>query len=98
MIAVKDNFPKFTPEQYFAGEEHQQCRHEYIDGEIYAMTGGTLNHGRIALNCATILINHLRGSGCQVGNSDCRVNLQGSDDYVYPDVSVTCNELDRTAT
>jgi Uma2 family endonuclease len=98
MIAVKNNFPRFTPEEYFDWEEQQQCRHEYIDGEIYAMTGGTLNHGRIALNFATLLKNHLRGSGCQVGNSDCRVNIQASNDYVYPDVSVTCDDRDRTAT
>jgi Uma2 family endonuclease len=98
MIAEKDTFPKFTPEEYFAWEEQQQCRHEYIDGEIYAMTGGTLNHVRIALNFGALLKNHLRGSGCQTGNSDCRVNIQGSNDYVYPDLSVTCDLRDRTAT
>ncbi len=98
MIAAKDTFPKFTPEEYFAWEEQQQCRHEYIDGEIYAMTGGTLNHGRIALNFGALLKNHLRGSGCQTGNSDCRVNIQGLNDYVYPDLSVTCDLRDRTAT
>ena len=98
MIAAKDTIPKFTPEEYFAWEEQQQCRHEYIDGEIYAMTGGTLNHGRIALNFGALLKNHLRGSGCQTGNSDCRVNIQGSNDYVYPDLSVTCDLRDRTAT
>ncbi len=65
---------------------------------IYAMTGGTLNHGRIALNFGALLKNHLRGSGCQTGNSDCRVNIQGSNDYVYPDLSVTCDLRDRTAT
>jgi Uma2 family endonuclease len=98
MIAAQDTFPKFTPEEYFAWEEQQQCRHEYVDGEIYAMTGGTLNHGRIALNFGALLTTHLRGSGCQTGNSDCRVNIQGSNDYVYPDLSVTCDLRDRTAT
>jgi Uma2 family endonuclease len=42
MIALRDDFPKLTPEEYFDWEEQQQFRHEYIDGEVYAMTGGTL--------------------------------------------------------
>ena len=98
MIAAQEHFPRFTPEEYFAWEEQQQVRHEYIDGEVYAMTGGTLNHGRIALNVASLLKTHMRGSGCQMGNSDCRVNIHASTDYVYPDVSVTCDERDKTNT
>ncbi|MBD2295081.1 Uma2 family endonuclease [Anabaena sphaerica FACHB-251] len=97
MIAVKDKFPKLTPEEYFVWEEKQLLRHEYINGEVYAMSGGTQNHGRIASNIIFIVKGHLRGSGCQVGNSDCRVNILETKDYVYPDVSVTCDERDRTA-
>ncbi|MBE9056797.1 Uma2 family endonuclease [Sphaerospermopsis sp. LEGE 08334] len=97
MIAVKDKFPKLTPEEYFVWEEKQLLRHEYINGEVYAMSGGTQNHGRIASNIIFIVKGHLRGSGCQVGNSDCRVNISETKDYVYPDVSVTCDERDRTA-
>jgi len=67
--------PKFTPEEYFIWEEKQLLRHEYINGEVYAMTRGTQNHGRIASNIIFIVKGHLRGSGCQVGNSDCRVNI-----------------------
>jgi Uma2 family endonuclease len=50
MIAVKESFPRFTPEEYFKWEEQQQLRHEYINGEVDAMTGGTLNHSEIASN------------------------------------------------
>jgi Uma2 family endonuclease len=98
MIAVREQFPRFTPEEYFAWEELQNCRHEYIDGEVYAMTGGTINHGQISANFITILRNHLRGSGCKVLSSDARVNIHASNNYVYPDVSVTCDERDKTAT
>lgn len=98
MIAVKDKFPKLTPEEYFVWEEKQLLRHEYLNGEIYAMGGGTQNHGRIASNIIFIVKSHLRGGGCQVGNSDCRVNILETNDYVYPDVSVTCEDSDRTAT
>jgi Uma2 family endonuclease len=97
MIAVKVKLPKLTPEEYFVWEEKQLLRHEYLNGEVYAMGGGTQNHGRIASNIIFILKGHLRGGGCQVGNSDCRVNIFGTKDYVYPDVSVTCNDRDRTA-
>jgi Uma2 family endonuclease len=97
MIVTKDNFSRFTPEEYFQWEEGQQHRHEYINGEVYAMSGGTQNHGRIASNIIFILKGHLRGGGCQVGNSDCRVNIVETNDFVYPDVSVACDERDRTA-
>jgi Uma2 family endonuclease len=44
MIALKDNSPRFTPEEYFTWEEQQLMRHEYINGEVCAMSGGTINH------------------------------------------------------
>ena len=97
MIAVKDKFLRLTPEEYFVWEEQQLLRHEYLSGRVYAMSGGTQNHGRIASNIIFILKGHLRGGGCQVGNSDCRVNIFETKDYVYPDVSVTCDDRDRTA-
>ena len=97
MIGVKGKFPKLTPEEYFVWEEKQLFRHEYLNGEVYAMSGGTQNHGRIASNIIFIVKGHLRGGGCQVGNSDCRVNILETKDHVYPDVSVTCDERDITA-
>lgn len=96
MIAVRNDFPRFTPEEYFAWEEQQLERHEYIDGEVYAMTGGTVNHSEVAMNFGVLLKTHLRGRGCKTLNSDCRVHIVGSDDYVHPDVSVTCDDRDRT--
>jgi Uma2 family endonuclease len=98
MVALKDNTPKFTPEEYFDWEEQQLERHELIDGEVYAMTGGTVNHSRIGLKFGALLDNHLSGSNCQTLNSDCRVNIVQSDNYTYPDVSVTCDERDKTTT
>jgi Uma2 family endonuclease len=95
MVAVKDNFPRFTPEEYFAWEEQQLHRHEYIDGEVYAMSGGTINHGDIAGNFLALLKAHMRGRGCKTLNSDCRVNIVASTNYIYPDVSVTCDDRDK---
>ncbi|WP_271252203.1 Uma2 family endonuclease [Pseudanabaena sp. Chao 1811] len=96
MIALKEHFPKFTPEEYFAWEEKQLERHEYIDGEVYAMSGGTIDHGDIAGNFLALLKTHLRGSGCKTLNSDCRVSIVGATKYVYPDISVTCDDRDKT--
>jgi Uma2 family endonuclease len=98
MVALKEHFPHFTPAEYLEWEEQQEFRHEYVDGEVYAMTGGTLNHSEIAGNFHNILKNHLRGSGCKVFNSDAKVQVLESNSYLYPDVSVTCDDRDRSAT
>jgi Uma2 family endonuclease len=98
MIAIKDNYPRFTPEEYFAWEEQQLEKHEYIDGEIYAMSGGSVNHSRIAIRFAAMFDAHLEGSSCITVNSDLRVNIVGTNDYTYPDVSVTCDDRDKNTT
>jgi Uma2 family endonuclease len=97
MVVAKDKLPRFTPEEYFQWEEGQKLRHEYVNGEVYAMSGGTINHSKIASNLNFILKSHLRGGGCQILTSDARVNIVQSNDYVYPDLSVTCDDRDRAA-
>jgi Uma2 family endonuclease len=96
MVVTKDKLPRFTPEEYFQWEEEQQLRHEYINGEVYAMSGGTINHSKIASNLNFILKSHLRGGACQVLTSDARINIAQSNDYVYSDLSVTCDDRDRS--
>ena len=98
MIAAKDHPPKLTPEEYFDWEEKQLEKHEYIDGQIYAMSGGSKNHSLISVRFIALFANHLEGSGCETGNSDLRVNIVETSDYTYPDISVTCDERDKTTT
>lgn len=98
MIAAKENFSTLTPEQYFAWEEQQLEKHELLDGQIYAMTGGSVNHGRIAIRFTAMFDAHLANSGCITGNSDIRVNIVGTNNYTYPDASVTCDDRDKTTT
>lgn len=98
MFAVPSHSPKLTPLEYFAWEEQQLCRHEYINGQVYAMSGGSQNHSRISLKLAALLDNHLSNGNCRVFNSDCRVNLVGTHDYTYPDASVSCDPRDKTTT
>ncbi|MFN9171030.1 MAG: Uma2 family endonuclease [Dolichospermum sp.] len=98
MIAAKDNAPHLTPEEYFTWEEQQLEKHELIDGQVYAMTGGSVNHSRIAIRFATMVDTHLDASSCIIGNSDLRVNIVGTNNYTYPDISVTCDDRDKTTT
>lgn len=86
----------FTPEEYFEWEAQQQIRHEYINGEVFAMAGGTLAHADIALNFASVLRAHLQRR-CKVRNSDAKVGITEDGPFTYPDVSVTCDDRDRTA-
>lgn len=95
MVAAQESYPRFTPEEYFGWEEQQEVKHEYFDGEVYAMSGGSPNHSEIAVNLTTLLRNHLDDSDCRVLNSDARIKIQASEKYVYPDASVTCDERDR---
>jgi Uma2 family endonuclease len=83
MIAIPNQSPKLTPTEYFTWEEQQLHRHEYINGEVYAMSGGTQNHSHIAIKFAALLDNHLADSLCQVLNCDCRVNIVETNDYTF---------------
>jgi Uma2 family endonuclease len=98
MIAAKETSPQLTPEKYFAWEENQLEKHEYIDGQVYAMSGGSKNHSLISVRFITLFSNHLESSGCETGNSDLRVNIVETTNYTYPDVSVTCDDRDKTTT
>ena len=98
MFATKENFPQLTPKEYFAWEEKQLNKHEYIEGEVYAMSGGSRNHSLIAVRFTTLFSNHLSGSACEVGNSDLRVKIVRTSNYTYPDVSITCDDRDKTTT
>ena len=93
MIA-SPNPPLMTLEEYLELEENSPIKHEYLDGHVYAMAGGTLDHGAIATNIITLLRSHLRGGPCRVYNSDVKVRL-GPRRFVYPDASVACAERDR---
>ena len=98
MIAARENFPQLTPKKYFAWEEKQLEKHEYIEGQVYAMSGGSVNHGRIAIRFTSMFDSHLESSSCIIGNSDVKVKIVKMENYTYPDVSVTCDDRDKTTT
>ncbi len=95
MIAqLKSDQLTMSPEEYLAWEAEQDDKYEYENGEIIAMTGGTIPHSQIPANLASVLIPHLRGKKCKVSISDAKV-LTRSGKYYYPDIVVSCDNRDR---
>ncbi len=84
-------------ETYLLWEEQQPTRHEYIQGRVLAMAGGTMPHVDIIVNLGAILRNHLRGKNCKVRISDAKVAITEQGAFFYPDVVVTCDSRDQTA-
>ena len=89
--------PYMSPQEYLEWEESQPEKYGYRDGYVYAMSGGTLPHNRVAVNLASILNIHLRSSGCITYSADAKIDIAKLNTFHYPDVSVTCDERDRTA-
>lgn len=83
---------KPTTREYLAGEHDGETRHEFINGDIYAMGGASEAHNLISLNIAALLRGHLRGSPCRVFINDMKIRILRADDerYYYPDIQVTC--------
>lgn len=83
----------FTEEEYLALEQAADYKSEYYDGKIYAMSGGTPDHGLIALSLGGALLRLLAPTPCRVYNSDVRLLVEKSQLYTYPDLMVVCGKL-----
>ena len=97
MIATPQQPLKMTIEDYLEWEPQQDVRYEYVNGEVFAMTGGTIPHNDIALNLYRALYPHLRSRGCRVNVSDVKVQVSPKSIYYYPDVIVSCDPQDLNA-
>jgi Uma2 family endonuclease len=84
---------RYTIEEYFALEETSEIRHEYFDGEIFAMAGTTLNHNRIAQNVGFSL-RKSKKSNCDIFIENVKLEAIKDFYYPYPDVMLTCNPFD----
>ena len=85
---------KMSVEEYFKLRESDPShRYEYVDGEVYMMTGGSVRHSRVGTNLTTLLENLLGESPCVVYNSDACFQV-AEDRYVCPDVTVSCDPRD----
>lgn len=84
----------YTFAEYLAMEAGSDTKHEYLDGEIYAMAGGTPEHSALAANTIGELIVALRGRPCRVYTSDLRIRVRATGLGTYPDASVVCGPLE----
>jgi Uma2 family endonuclease len=82
-----------TVVEYLSAECDSTTRHEYVDGQIFAMTGSTAAHNIIAGNLFAALHSHLGEGPCTVFISDMKVGIDTANCYYYPDVMVTCKPL-----
>jgi Uma2 family endonuclease len=95
MSATAEDFykdKKLTVEEYFALEEELNQKFEYVDGEIFDMTGGTINHSLISTNTVALLHRLLHDTPCTVLNSDAKLQLETVSNYFYPDAMVLCDQ------
>ncbi|MEM6966389.1 MAG: Uma2 family endonuclease [Bacteroidota bacterium] len=89
---------KFTVAEYIQQEIDTNTKHEYHDGRIFALAGGTLNHGIICGNIYTEIRIQLKNkqSNCLPFNSDVKLAIEATNSYVYPDAMVVCNDFEVT--
>lgn len=102
MSAAQQRF--FSAEDYLAWEERQEAKHEYINGEVYAlypetqaMAGARDAHVTVAGNVFAMLKAHLRGTPCRTYISDMKLQVAAANAYFYPDVFVTCDPRDHAS-
>jgi Uma2 family endonuclease len=87
MIATQ-TLPRLSVAEYLAYERESDCRHELVDGYLYAMTGASDRHEEIVANLMAALHAHLRPSGCRVYGGN--LKIRAGDDFLYPDLFVRC--------
>jgi len=93
MVAQRQHKTFVTPEEYLERERTAEFKSEYLDGEVFAMAGGSPTHSALIFNIGGILSPQLRGGPCRGFSSDTKVGADAAGLYSYPDLSVACGEL-----
>ncbi|MEM9193333.1 MAG: Uma2 family endonuclease [Myxococcota bacterium] len=83
---------KFTFREYLELEEVSNTKHEFAQGEIFAMAGGTPEHAALSMAMGALLVPQLRNVECRVYSSDLRIRVEETGLTTYPDVTVVCGE------
>ncbi|MFT3786050.1 MAG: Uma2 family endonuclease [Tepidisphaeraceae bacterium] len=84
-------------EEYYAREANSDAKHEFHDGEVIAMAGGTVSSSQICVNLTRRLAERLDGKPCQPLESNVRVHIQARNRDVYPDAMVVCGPVEYHA-
>lgn len=85
----------YTFAEYLERERASQTKHEFLNGAIFDMAGGTLEHGRLAVRVGSALLAQLRGRPCEAYSSDVLVRVLATGLATYPDLSVVCGRIER---
>ena len=91
MSSVLNNLTKVTVEEYLAGERDSEVKHEYVNGQVYAMAGASLRHNLICTNITALLWMPLQGKPCYPVTADMLIKTSDSQ-FRYPDVQVICDD------
>lgn len=83
---------RYTYEEYLEHERSSNVKHEFLDGDIFAMAGGSLNHAALSLAAGAELLRQLKGGTCVVYNSDLKVRSVATGLATYPDVTIVCGK------
>lgn len=83
---------KLTAKEYLEFERKSEIKHEYFNGEIFAMSGAKRNHNKITTNLSGLVWQHLKGKNCENYSNDMRVFVPETGLYTYPDLVVVCGE------
>jgi Uma2 family endonuclease len=94
MIAIKQS-SYLSPEDYLEAEKSSSIKHEYHNGDVYAMAGASDEHVTIGINITALLRGHLRGSDRRVYGFDMKVQIDAVNHFYYPDVMISCDQRDR---
>ena len=94
MSAQPQTTYKLSAEDYLVWEAAQPERHEFVDGEVFAMAGAEDRHVTVTGNVYMALRQHLRGTPCRTFMADMKVQAHADSSYFYPDVLVTCSAAD----
>jgi len=94
-MSMAPNKRRFTIAEYRAFEEDSEAKHEFYQGEIFAMAGASIRHNEIAGNIYAWLHTALRGKGCRPYGGDQRISIQKKRLYTYSDTAVICGSVAR---
>lgn len=89
----------YTPQEYLKMEERSETRHEFVNGEIYDMSGGTATHNKIAVNVSFALESVIRKNKlpCRSFVNDLRLRILKANMFTYPDVMLICGKIEFEA-
>jgi Uma2 family endonuclease len=94
-MSLRKSHIRMTVDEYLESEKTSPVRSEYLDGEVYAMSGASRRHNRITINLCTQLSSRLRGGPCEIFVTEVKLRIETLNYFYYPDLVVTCDPEDN---